>query len=875
MHQTDKNTDHTNQAALIDLASWDRPSHIVGIGASAGGLEALERLFRAMPTGMGVAFVVIQHLSPDFKSLMDELMMRFTSMPVKLVDTETIIVSNTIYLLAPKKEVVIEGERLLPYDRPVGKQLTMPINVFFRSLAASWADKAIAIVLSGTGTDGSDGVLNIRDAGGAVIVQDPSTAKFDGMPQSAISTGCVDAVLGPEEIPSSISSIVNDPLFVRNTDKEDLSDDDLLNMAGIDRIYGLLRSKFDIDFRLYKPSTITRRIHRRITLGGQVVSIDDYVKAIEENPEELSALYKDLLIGVTAFFRDIDAFEALRTKAIQTLLDNSPVNQEFRVWVCGCSTGQEAYSLTMLILEEFERRGRSPSLKVFATDLHKDSVSFAADGVYSDTALESVPEVFRQKYFQPLGDGNYKVVPRLRRFIIFSEHNLLKNPPFTRMNLVSCRNMLIYFRAEAQVPAVTAFNFALVSGGVLFLGASETLGTLADDFDTVDNHWKIYRKTKESRVSLSLSRYGDVGLLSDVEQVRGKTDRAQPLSRLHHHLLERHVPSGILLSENFDLLHVFGDAHKFLKIPSGRHTGDIFVLLGQSLSIALSTALRNIKNQPVSMSYRGIRIEDSSRLIELTLDPLYDKPSGRRFFMVHLREQPEVSLNTDNDQVSIPPRDQSNSELSAESEEFVRQLQFELQRTKEALQTNAEELETSNEEVQASNEELQASNEELQSTNEELHSVNEELYTVNSELEAKLLQLDRITSDLKNLVDSTQIATVFLDSTYQVRIFTPRSIGIFSLSRKDIGRDIRNFKPSIPDKWFENDMGSAYSSGETVERELKHAGKHFIRRCTPLVDKKGTREGLILTYIDISNVQISGVRMLMDGIRSLLEKKPG
>lgn len=860
-----------NKVKESEPTSSNRPSHIVGVGASAGGLEALERLFRAMPVGLDVAFVVVQHLSPDFKSLMDELMMRFTAMPVKVVDSETVISSNTIYLLAPKKEVVIEGDRLITYDRPTGKQLSMPINVFFRSLAASWADKAIAIVLSGTGTDGSDGVLNIRDAGGAVIVQDPSTAKFDGMPQSAISTGCVDAVLGPEEIPSSINSIVNDPLFARNTDKGDLSEDELLNLEGIDRIYSLLKINFDIDFRLYKPSTITRRIHRRITLGGHAVSIDDYVKSLETNVDELSALYKDLLIGVTAFFRDIDAFEALRSKAIQGLLDGLPLDQEFRVWVCGCSTGQEAYSLTMLILEEFERRGRTPMLKVFATDLHKDSVNFAADGVYADAALESVPDHLRRKYFTDLGGGSFKVMPNLRRFIIFSEHNLLKNPPFTRMNMVSCRNMLIYFRPEAQIPAVTAFNFALVNGGVLFLGASETLGTLADDFDTVDNHWKIYKKTKESRVSLSLSRHGDMGLLGVFESTGTRLEKSQPLSRLHHHLLDRHVPSGILLSESFDLLHVFGDAHRFLKIPSGRHTGDVFVLLGQSLSIALSTALRNIKDQPVSMSYRGIRIEDSSRLIELTVDPLYDKPSGRRFYMVQIREQADA-LVEDVSRIDEAVESISTSEMSPESQEFVRQLQVELQRTKEALQTNAEELETSNEELQASNEELQASNEELQSTNEELHSVNEELYTVNSELEEKIVQLDRITSDLKNLVDSTQIATVFLDKAYAIRIFTPRATEIFNFLRKDIGRDIRHFTPKVPDTTLESDMKMAYESGESFERELFTASQHFIRRCTPLKDKKAGVEGLILTYIDISTVEMSGYQMIVEGVKSFIGK---
>ncbi|WP_370263115.1 chemotaxis protein CheB [Limnobacter sp.] len=850
------------------MENLSKPTHIVGIGASAGGLEALEKLFRVMPPSTGMAFVVVQHLSPDFKSLMDELMMRFSTMPVKLIDSEMNVEPNTIYLLAPKKEVVIEGEKLLTYDRPPGKQLSLPINMFFRSLAASWGDKAIAVVLSGTGSDGSDGVLNIRDAGGVVLVQDPATAKFDGMPQSAISTGCVDAVLPPEEIPASLESILQDPLFIRNYGKDEGGEHDLIELEGIQKIYELLRNRFSIDFRLYKPSTITRRIQRRIALQGNAVSIDDYSDQLENDSQELNLLYKDLLIGVTAFFRDIDAYDALRNKALQDLLELVPPSQEFRVWVCGCSTGQEAYSIGMIILEELERHGRPVNVKIFATDLHRDSVTTAAEGVYSETALESVPAPLKEKYFNSLGGGNYKVSGHLRKLIIFSEHNLLKNPPFTRMHLVSCRNLLIYFRADAQVPAVTAFNFSLVKGGILFLGASESLGTLADDFDTVDSHWKIYRKARDSRAALGYRAPGSFSQLTtfDPTSSRSRADRAVPLTRVYQHLLDKHIPSGILLNENNELMHVFGDAHRFMKIPTGRHTGDVFTMLGQSLSIALSTALRNIKSQAISMSYRGIRAEDHEALIELTVDPVFDKVSGRRFYMVLMSDQQIGTALTPDIDLSVVKEDFS---LSEESAEYVRQLQLELQRTKEALQTNAEELETSNEELQASNEELQASNEELQSTNEELHSVNEELYTVNTELEQKIVQLDRLTSDLRNLVDSSQIATVFLDGNYCIRVYTPRATDVFNLVRKDLGRDIRHFTPRIPDHQLESDLERAYQQQKSSEQEIEADGRYYLRRCAPHKDSKTGKVGIILTYIDITKIQVGAWGMIFNGLRSV------
>ncbi|MFM8332035.1 MAG: chemotaxis protein CheB, partial [Candidatus Methylumidiphilus sp.] len=682
------------------------PSHVVGIGASAGGLEALERLFRAMPPDTGMAFVVIQHLSPDFKSLMDELLERFTSMPAIPVHDAQEVRPNTIYLLPPRKDIVIEGARLISRDRAKDGTLSLPINIFFRTLAAAWGERAAAIVLSGTGSDGSNGLLDVRDAGGLVLAETPESARFDGMPQSAISTGCVDAVLAPEDMPGALLAYASDPKSGRAYLSGQSLDD---NQPGTPTILELLRKTYKIDFSLYKPATITRRIQRRLALKMGGASIEDYGDRLANDAAELDRLYKDLLIGVTRFFRDIEAFDVVRDRVIPDLLDAVPPDEDIRVWVCGCSTGEEAYSIAILFLEAFAQRGRPPRIKVMATDLHNESVQTASEGIYEEDRFSEMPPGMRERYFLSLGGGRHKVSPDLRRALIFSEHNLLKDPPFTKLHLITCRNLLIYLQNSAQARAIATFYYALKINGALFLGASESLNNLSEDFETVDRQWKIHRKIRESRSYIDLRAPGESGIY---RSPRPPAIGGTILGRIYDSLLNRHIPAGFLLSERHELLHVFGDAGRYVHAASGRFSASILSMIEGNLKLALSTALRNAAKQQSAAMLKGIRQDESEELLRIVVEPMLDKASNTPFFMVVI--EPEQILPT----LALSHLTHDFS-AGQEHAEYIRELELELQKSRESLQTTVEELETSNEELQASNEELLASKEELQSTNEE------------------------------------------------------------------------------------------------------------------------------------------------------------
>ncbi len=462
-------------------------NRIVGIGASAGGLESLEHLFAAMPADTGMAFVVVQHLSPDFRSLMDELIARHSEMPVIVVEDGTRIEPNHIYLLPPRKEMIVRNRTLMLTDKPNG--LSLPIDLFFCSLAQDVGQDAVGVVLSGSGSDGSRGVVDIKRAGGLVMCESASTAKFDSMPVSAQTTGVVDHVATPRDISRLLCGLP--PL-----DPDEREEDDVLNEdPSMDAVLRLLRDNFGIDFSLYKMTTVTRRVQRRLDLV-RARNLEAYVEQLRIDPEELNSLYQDLLIGVTQFFRDYDAFQVLETEVIPKIIERIPPEQEIRVWTAGCATGEEPYSIAMLFHEELMKRGRAPLLKIIATDVHGASLEAASAGVYGDAQLANVTPERRDRYFVRRATG-YQVVPELRQLIVFARHNVTKDAPFTKMHFISCRNMLIYLQPQAQRTVLSLFHFSLASGGVMFLGASESPGPLSDEFVSIDEHWKIFRKRRD------------------------------------------------------------------------------------------------------------------------------------------------------------------------------------------------------------------------------------------------------------------------------------------------------------------------------------------------------------------------------------------
>ena len=834
------------------------PTHVVGIGASAGGLEALERLFRAMPLDTGMAFVVIQHLSPDFKSLMDELMERFTRMPAIPVHASQVVRPNTIYLLPPAKDIIIQGDDLITRDRAKDGSLALPINTFFRSLAAAWGERSAGIILSGTGSDGSSGLIDIHEAGGLVLVESPESARFDGMPQSAINTRCVDAVLMPEDMPETLTEFTADPealramLCVRHEEGP---------LRGMPAILDLLHKAYNIDFASYKPTTITRRIARRLSLDLSGTNVEDYARRLASDANELNLLYKDLLIGVTRFFRDPEAFEMLRDQVIPALLDQTPPGQEVRAWVCGCSTGEEAYSLAILFHEACAQQRRAPLIKVLATDLHEQSVQAASEGVYREEALNEVPERLRATYFEAQGEGRWKVLPHLRQSLVFSVHNLLKDPPFTKIDLVSCRNLLIYLLPNAQAKAIANFHYALRLNGTLFLGASESLGSLTDEFETLDRQWKLYRKHHESRALTTLRAPLDQG---PYPRPRGMTSTGVLLNRIYDALLDRFIPAGFLVNDQHEVLHIFGDAARFLTPRPGRFNGDLLTLLASNpLSLALTSALRNCakQGQPVTVPNLIVKVgEGREERLEVRVEPLGDRATGGPCYVVLLTEErlPEP--------VTEPPPVPHDFSVGAEVADYIRELELELQRARESVQTTVEELETSNEELQATNEELLAANEELQSTNEELHSVNEELYSVNAEHELKIEELNRVTSDLRNLMQSTDTATIFIDGDYRVRLFTPRATEVFNLLPQDVGRDLRHFQSIRPDHDLFADIRGVLDGGVGIERQLDLGEEtSFLRRCMPYQNVQGKRIGVVINYVDTSG--ISRMHRQLDELR--------
>ncbi len=824
---------------------WETPFHIVGVGASAGGLEALEKFFDNMRPDSGLAFVVIQHLSPDFKSLMDELLRRHTDIAIHRVEDGMKVEPNSIYLIPPKKEMIISGGRLLLTDKDPTQGLSLPIDTFFRSLAQDAGELAIAVVLSGTGSDGSRGIREIHEAGGLVIVQSVETAKFDGMPRSAVDTGTVDAVLAPEEIPEALLKYVSQPRDVRWAH---VGGSDPANRDAMQTVIHLLREQYGIDFSNYKPNTVMRRIERRLMLN-QTMDLDAYAERLSHDPNELSALYKDLLIGVTKFFRDREAFDRLEKEVVSNLLNRKRPEDEIRVWVAGCATGEEAYSIAMVLHAHFEAVGRNQNIKIFATDVHRASLEFASAGIYDEASLSEVTPTRLERYFHRQGNV-FHVVPELRRMIVFAPHNVIKDAPFTKMDLITCRNMLIYLSTPAQKKVLSLFLFGLKTRGILFLGPSESPGDLASEFDTLDNQWKLYRKRRDVGLPADMRFPLSSGFITPggaAARVAAELPRSKEstLTRVYDVLLKRHMPPSLLVNERLELVHSFGHAGRYLVIRDGRHSVDVLDLLHEDLRTPLAGALQRAASRKQPVVYKGVnlRLAETEEHLNVTVEPLLDDSTGVQYILVTFESMDVKAASSG----KIDEMDMGEA-----SREYLESLEGELRYTKENLQATIEELETSNEEMQATNEELVASNEELQSTNEELHSVNEELYTVNAEYQRKIAELEQMTSDMDSLLHSTEIGVMFLDRDLCIRKFTSRIGQFFDLLPQDIGRRISTFAHSIVHDGLMRDIQTVLETQKVCEREVQDIrGAWYLLRVLPYLGK-GQAGGVVITVVDVS-----------------------
>jgi two-component system CheB/CheR fusion protein len=816
---------------------------VVGIGASAGGLEALERFFENVPIDSGMAFVVVQHLSPDFKSLMDEILARRTALPIRLVEDGMCVEPNHVYLIPPKKEMIISGGRLLLSERGRDQDISLPIDVFFRSLAQDCGPHAIAVVLSGGGSDGSRGVRAVHDAGGLVVVQDFETAQFDGMPKTARDAGVADHVLPPQAMPDALLRHVQ-----RGSSPEQVEH---AAEPGMHAVYRMLEEQFGIDFTHYKPSTITRRIERRLQLS-HVDDIDAYVARLRGEHKELDILYRDLLIGVTRFFRNEEAFEVLEREVLPELLRDGQREVPFRVWVAGCATGEEVYSLAILLHELMAESGRA--FKIFATDVHHGSLEVATRALYDEEAVAKVSPERLSRYFVPHGK-HYQVVPELRQAVVFAHHNVVKDAPFTRVDFVSCRNMLIYLQPSAQEKVLSRFHFALNRGGIMVLGPSESLGHLDHDFETIDKPWRIYRKHSDSRMPVDLRpshvarAFGPDGPRPSTVPgtLAAQTPRHSLLRLLgtYDSLLDELMPPSLLIDERGELVHSFGGASRFLKVRDGRQGLDVFEMVDAELRMVLTSGVQRALRESGVVAFKGVRIE--GEVYKVSVRCVHNKRSMGEHLLISFADMGDGAATATLPETEIDLRDVPHEQLGT--------LEAELSRTKENLQAATEELESSNEELQAANEELLASNEELQSTNEELQSVNEELYSVNAEYQRKIADLTELANDMDNLLSSTDIGTIFLDRELKIRKFTPRIADSFNLLPGDVGRPIETFTYAFDHPELNQDLRRVLSTGERVERELRDRhGRSYFLRVLPY-RAKGTVDGVVLTLIDVSGLK--------------------
>ena len=827
--------------------------HYVGIGASAGGLEAIEDLFSRMPTDSGLAFIVIQHLSPDYKSLMVELLSKKTKIPVHRSVDGMEVKPNNIYMIPPKKNLTIFHGKLILKEKDNIRGVNLPIDIFLRSLAEDAAEKAIAIILSGTGSDGTRGVRAIKENGGMVMVQEEATAKFDGMPRAAISTGVADFVLPPEEMADQLMAYVGHRYVAGKKPSDRLLQDE----QGMTKIFSELRAKTKVDFTYYKPSTITRRIERRMTVT-QMDNLDDYVQYIQRFPAEVMTLYKELLIGVTSFFRDPEAMNELMGKGLPEIIRRT-ANREIRFWITGCSTGEEAYSIAILAKETMAQLGITRDIKIFATDIDRDAILHAGNGVYPESITADLTPALLGKYFYKKGD-NYQIARHVREMVVFAQHNLVKDPPFTKIDLVSCRNLLIYLQPVLQKKALEMFNFSLNPGGVLFLGSSETIGEMTDCFEVIHQKFKLYRSVGKYKVKIPSSNKELVdnssfktNYLFTVGEPRRLDRRFEDNSMMERYLNAlqgQYMPFSVIVNEEMTVLHIFGETQGFFKVPTGKVVYDITKMAQKDLAIPLATGIQKALRTRENLAYSNVKFnfQDERKNITLRIMPLPDKKGFESLVAVFFEE-----MKSETRKVSM---DQDAYDIEQDVRQRIKDLEQELQFAKENLQATIEELETSNEELQATNEELLASNEELQSTNEELQSTNEELFTVNSEYQNKITELTEMNNDVENLLSSSGVGILILDENNEIRKYSPKISAIFNIMEKDIGRPIHHISHKI-DKFnpFEIAQKVQKTNQQIVLELTDQEQTEYLIRILPYHIGPDTYAGTIFTFVDVTELK--------------------
>ena len=872
------------RSASTDAIAADR-FPVVGIGASAGGLAALETFFSSMPadTDPGMAFVLVQHLAPDHKSILTEIIQRCTRMQVLEVEDGMVVQLNCAYIIPPNRDMALLNGTLQLFEPSAPRGQRLPIDFFFRSLALDQRERAICVVLSGTGSDGTLGLRAIKGEGGMAMAQSPGTTEFDGMPGSAIATGLVDYELPPAEMPAQLIAYATHAFGPLGRPAMGAAP---RTESALKKIFTLLRAKVRHDFSQYKPNTIQRRIERRMAVH-QIAAIDAYVKYLQQTPAEQEALFRDLLIGVTHFFRDPAAFLALEQQAMPGIFKGKAAGEAVRVWCAGCSTGEEAYSIAMLLQERMDALKLNHHVQVFATDIDSRAIASARAGLYPASIASDISPERLARFFTPEADGSaFRIHKGIRDMLVFSEQSVIQDPPFSKLDLVSCRNVLIYMGGELQKKLIPLFHYTLKPGGMLFLGTSETIGEFSNLFAAVDLKAKLFKRQLgfEGASRLSHDRFLPPLIAADAipKQAAGKPlrpGRASLRELTEQTLLKQIDLSGVLVTGQGDILYLHGRTGMYLEPAPGEvRVNNILKMAREGLRRELTTALHTATATSETVQARGLRVKTNGHFstVNLTVRPLSGGSNETLETLLYLVVLEEASIQDPQSEPATkhtrdgttghgePLSDGAFNEVNASA--TIAALSDELRANEEYLQAANEELETSNEELKSSNEEMQSVNEELQSTNEELEtskeemqSINEELSTVNAELQVKVLDLSRASNDMNNLMSSTGIGTVFVDHQLRILRFTPAATRIINLIPSDMGRPVAHTVSNLVS--YTGLVADAKEVLDTLipkEVEVQTTeGAWYKMRIQPYRTLDNVIEGAVITFVDITEIVLT------------------
>jgi two-component system CheB/CheR fusion protein len=831
---------------------------IVGVGASAGGLEAFSQLLRAMPKEPGLAIVFVQHMAPDHESALATLLASATGMPVVQPSQNIELEANHVYVIAPNRTLVLRDRMLLVQPRPIDRTQYTPVNILFESLASELGSAAIGVILSGTASDGVEGVHAIKAAGGLALVQDPQTAKQDGMPRAAIATGKIDLILSPADLAGELIQLGRGPGGPRPLarPREAL----ILEPEHLDRIFSLLRSHSGVDFGKYKLPTVQRRIQRRMAFH-KVGSVKDYLKILNDNPDEVGQLYQDILIHVTRFFREPESFKMLANEVFPAIWKARQGDAPLRIWVPACSTGEEPYSVAMTLMEYVDQQTESVPIQIFATDISETAIEQARSGIYPASGVEEISPERLRRFFSK-ADGQYRINKPIRDLCVFARQDLTRDPPFSKLDLIVCRNVLIYLGQAVQSRLMSVFHYALKPTGFLMLGSAETIGLHNDLFEISDKKHRIYRKKTaptpaDMHFAAPYSRPAAARAGQGPEELRGTGAVQSEANRL---ILDRYSPAGVIVNEELRIIHFRGQTGRFLEPAPGDASLNLLKMCREGLLHGLRTALTTAKKKDEPVRRGGLRAKTNGDFIEVTVEviPLAAAEAGRHYLILFQDVEPAAPLPR-----IVPQKRRTKGTIGKEEQDELERLQKELIASREYLQSIIQDLEAANEELQSANEEILSSNEELQSTNEELdtakeelQSTNEELNTVNEELHGRNEELARINSDLINLLHGVQIAIVIVAGDLKIRQFTPMAEKVLNLIPGDIGRPIGHIKPNINCPDLEKMILEVIDTVTLQQREVQDAqGRTFSLTVRPYKNLDNRIDGAVLALFDIDEIR--------------------